>query len=99
MVKPVVGRPRPQLAGRLPLVPAVGRNGFPSSHAASAAAAVVAFSALLPRLPMAVAATAMARLPGGRRSSLPHRCGRLAPPWTPLSRAWAGAGCGAGTGP
>ncbi|MFE6848869.1 phosphatase PAP2 family protein [Streptomyces sp. NPDC057686] len=59
MVKPVVGRQRPELPGRIPLVPTSGRNSFPSSHAASAAAAAVAFSVLLPGVPIAVAAVVM----------------------------------------
>jgi undecaprenyl-diphosphatase len=48
-VKRVVRRPRPELPGAAPLVRTAGRHSFPSSHATSAAAAVVAFGALLPR--------------------------------------------------
>ncbi|MCZ4120688.1 phosphatase PAP2 family protein [Streptomyces sp. H39-S7] len=47
-VKRVVRRPRPQLPGARPLVGTTGRHSFPSSHAASSAAAAVAFGALLP---------------------------------------------------
>lgn len=48
-VKRVVRRPRPQLPGDArPLVRTAGRHSFPSSHAASSAAAAVAFGALLP---------------------------------------------------
>jgi undecaprenyl-diphosphatase len=51
-VKRVVRRPRPELPGAAPLVRTAGRHGFPSSHATSAAAATVAFGALLPRGPV-----------------------------------------------
>ncbi|MCX4724372.1 phosphatase PAP2 family protein [Streptomyces sp. NBC_01306] len=47
-IKRVVRRPRPRLAARLPLVRTAGRHSFPSSHAASAVAAAVAFGALRP---------------------------------------------------
>jgi len=47
-VKRVVRRPRPELAGFEPLVRTAGRHSFPSSHAASAAAAAVAYRRLLP---------------------------------------------------
>jgi undecaprenyl-diphosphatase len=47
-VKRVVRRPRPRIEGHEPLVSTLGRHSFPSSHAASAAAAVVAFGALRP---------------------------------------------------
>ncbi|MCZ4099591.1 MULTISPECIES: phosphatase PAP2 family protein [Streptomyces] len=47
-VKRVVRRPRPRLPGARPLVNTAGRHSFPSSHAASSAAAAVAFGALLP---------------------------------------------------
>ncbi|QMU72658.1 phosphatase PAP2 family protein [Streptacidiphilus sp. P02-A3a] len=48
-VKRVVRRPRPELAGFAPLVRTAGRHSFPSSHAASAAAAAVVYRGLLPR--------------------------------------------------
>jgi len=47
-VKRVVRRPRPELAGLEPLVRTAGRHSFPSSHAASAAAAAVAYGRVLP---------------------------------------------------
>ncbi|MFF1478575.1 phosphatase PAP2 family protein [Streptomyces sp. NPDC058301] len=47
-VKRVVRRPRPRLAAREPLTRTAGRHSFPSSHATSAAAAVVAYGALRP---------------------------------------------------
>jgi undecaprenyl-diphosphatase len=48
-VKRVVRRPRPVTAeGVVPLVRTAGRHSFPSSHAASAAAAAVAYGALRP---------------------------------------------------
>ncbi|MEV8306965.1 phosphatase PAP2 family protein [Streptomyces flavidovirens] len=47
-VKLAVRRARPQGAALKPLVSTTGRHSFPSSHAASAAAAAVAFGALRP---------------------------------------------------
>ncbi|MBT2507225.1 phosphatase PAP2 family protein [Streptomyces sp. ISL-98] len=47
-VKLAVRRARPQLPALEPLVRTAGRHSFPSSHAASAAAAAVAFGALRP---------------------------------------------------
>ncbi len=47
-VKLAVRRARPQLAILEPLVSTAGRHSFPSSHAASAAAAAVAFGVLRP---------------------------------------------------
>ncbi|MFF2521929.1 phosphatase PAP2 family protein [Streptomyces liangshanensis] len=47
-VKRVVRRPRPAPATFAPLVRTAGRHSFPSSHAASSAAAAVAFGALRP---------------------------------------------------
>lgn len=58
-VKRVVRRPRPVLRGAVPLVSAPGRHGFPSSHAASSAAAAVAFGALLRRTAPAAPASAV----------------------------------------
>ena len=46
--KRVVRRPRPQLDGLEPLVRTAGRHSFPSSHAASAAAAAVLYGPALP---------------------------------------------------
>ncbi|MBM9436499.1 phosphatase PAP2 family protein [Streptomyces bryophytorum] len=48
--KRVVRRPRPARSGAL--VRTAGRHSFPSSHAASSAAAVTAFGALLPGTPV-----------------------------------------------
>ncbi|MET9515975.1 phosphatase PAP2 family protein [Streptomyces sp. NPDC002994] len=47
-IKLAVRRARPQLAALEPLVSTAGRHSFPSSHAASAAAATVAFGVLRP---------------------------------------------------
>ncbi|WP_433546067.1 phosphatase PAP2 family protein [Streptomyces sp. CA-294286] len=47
-VKRTVRRPRPRLPAHQPLVKTLGRHSFPSSHAASAAAAAVALGALGP---------------------------------------------------
>jgi undecaprenyl-diphosphatase len=55
-VKRVVRRPRPQVTA---LVRTAGRHSFPSSHAASSAAAAIAFGALLPRGPFPPLAAAM----------------------------------------
>ncbi|MFF6773804.1 phosphatase PAP2 family protein [Streptomyces sp. NPDC012637] len=49
-VKRVVRRPRPRPERYAPLVRTAGRHSFPSSHASSAAAAAVAFTALHPPL-------------------------------------------------
>ncbi|MER5885516.1 phosphatase PAP2 family protein [Streptomyces sp. NPDC001941] len=65
-VKRVVRRPRPARAVFDPLVRTAGRHSFPSSHATSAAAAVVAFGALGPvgrhLLPPLAAAMCVSRL-------------------------------------
>jgi membrane-associated phospholipid phosphatase len=63
-VKRLVRRPRP---GHVePLVSAVGRHSFPSSHATSAAAAAVAFGALGARVvPPLAAAMCLSRLVAG----------------------------------
>ncbi|EGX55595.1 integral membrane protein, partial [Streptomyces zinciresistens K42] len=53
-VKRVVRRPRP--AHVAPRVPTLGRHSFPSSHAASAAAAAVAYGALGARATVPLAA-------------------------------------------
>ncbi|MFC9505252.1 phosphatase PAP2 family protein [Streptomyces sp. NPDC057002] len=63
-VKRVVRRPRP--AHVEPLVRTAGRHSFPSSHAASAAAAAVAFGALGARaVPPLAAAVCVSRLVAG----------------------------------
>ena len=58
-VKRVVRRPRPALPGLEPLVRTAGRHSFPSSHAASSAAAALAFHRLLPIAPTALLASAI----------------------------------------
>jgi undecaprenyl-diphosphatase len=59
-VKRVVRRPRPRLPdGAEPLVRTAGRHSFPSSHAASSAAAALAFGALAPAAPFRPLATAV----------------------------------------
>ncbi|MFD3515356.1 phosphatase PAP2 family protein [Streptomyces sp. NPDC058657] len=47
-IKHTVRRPRPEPTGRRPLVSTLGPHSFPSSHAASAAAAAVALGSLVP---------------------------------------------------
>ncbi|MGW7053792.1 phosphatase PAP2 family protein [Streptomyces sp. NPDC054887] len=68
-VKPAVRRARPRLAALEPLVSTAGRHSFPSSHAASAAAAAVAFGALRPAgrrlVPPLAAAVCVSRLVAG----------------------------------
>ncbi|MEV6549344.1 phosphatase PAP2 family protein [Streptomyces sp. NPDC051597] len=68
-VKRVVRRPRPLLPAREPLVRTAGRHSFPSSHAASAAAAAVAYGALRPAgarlVPPLAAAMCVSRLVAG----------------------------------
>ncbi|MEU5684721.1 phosphatase PAP2 family protein [Streptomyces venezuelae] len=66
-VKRVVRRPRPAALGGIePLVRTAGRHSFPSSHATSAAAAVVAYGALRPvgahLLPPLAAAMCVSRM-------------------------------------
>ncbi|MGW5354366.1 phosphatase PAP2 family protein [Streptomyces sp. NPDC004031] len=66
-VKRVVRRPRP-LVGEAPLVRTAGRHSFPSSHAASSAAAAVAFGTLLPgtvTVPALATAICVSRLVAG----------------------------------
>ena len=57
--KRVVRRPRPALPGAPPLLRTAGRHGFPSSHAASATAAAVAFAPLLSPSPVPALAAAI----------------------------------------
>lgn len=59
-VKRVVRRPRPGRDEFAPLVRTAGRHSFPSSHATSAAAAAVAFTALRPAVRHAAATAAAA---------------------------------------
>ncbi|MFC5719840.1 phosphatase PAP2 family protein [Streptomyces gamaensis] len=58
-VKRVVRRPRPHGPGLEPLVKTAGKHSFPSSHAASSAAAAVAFGSMLPAPALRTAAAAM----------------------------------------
>jgi membrane-associated phospholipid phosphatase len=57
-VKRAVRRPRPAVPDG-PLVRTAGRHSFPSSHAASSAAAALAFGVLLPRAPFRPLAAAV----------------------------------------
>ncbi|WP_405586558.1 phosphatase PAP2 family protein [Streptomyces sp. NBC_01190] len=81
VVKRVVRRPRPELPGAAPLVRTAGRHSFPSSHAASAAAAAIAFGALLPGAPLLVpplaAAMCASRLVVGVHYPTDVACGAL----------------------
>lgn len=100
-VKRAVRRPRPVLTTGRPLVRTAGRHSFPSSHATSAAAAVVAFGALLPRAPVPslAAAICVSRLVAGVHYPTDVACGALlgalsahfALPWT-LRPLASGAG-------
>lgn len=60
LVKHVVRRPRPVLAGLPPVVHTRTRRSFPSSHAATSFAAARALGAMFPPAPLYAAATAMA---------------------------------------
>jgi undecaprenyl-diphosphatase len=98
-VKRVVRRPRPELPGAAPLVRTAGRHSFPSSHAASSAAAVVAFGAVLPRarfaaaVPPLAAAVCVSRLVAGVHYPTDVVCGALlGGAMARLGRAWALAG-------
>ncbi|MFF7156610.1 phosphatase PAP2 family protein [Streptomyces sp. NPDC008139] len=95
-VKRVVRRPRPVLPDAEPLVRTAGRHSFPSSHAASAAAAVVAFGALMPRTPFAAplpplaAAMCVSRMVVGVHYPSDVACGALLGAVTArLGRNWA----------
>ncbi|MDF4250969.1 phosphatase PAP2 family protein [Streptomyces sp. WMMB303] len=55
-IKRVVRRPRPEPAGRVPLVRTAGRHSFPSSHAASSGAAALALGGLRYETPLAALA-------------------------------------------
>jgi undecaprenyl-diphosphatase len=58
-IKRVVRRPRPNGPGMEPLVHTAGKHSFPSSHATSSAAAVVAFASLAPTAAVAPVAGAV----------------------------------------
>lgn len=67
-LKRAVRRPRPGIPGAPPLVRTAGDHSFPSSHAASSTAAVVAYGALLPgavTVPSLAAAMCVSRLVAG----------------------------------
>jgi decaprenylphosphoryl-5-phosphoribose phosphatase len=67
-LKRAVRRPRPHLPCAPPLVRTAGGHSFPSAHAASSAAAVVAYGALLPgglAVPALAAAICVSRLVAG----------------------------------
>jgi undecaprenyl-diphosphatase len=67
-VKRAVRRPRPHVPGAAPLVRTAAGHGFPSSHAASSAAAALAYSALLPgtvAVPALAAGICVSRLVAG----------------------------------
>ena len=67
-LKRAVRRPRPYVPGAAPLVRTAGGHGFPSSHAASSAAAAVAYGALLPgaaAVPALAAGICVSRLVAG----------------------------------
>jgi decaprenylphosphoryl-5-phosphoribose phosphatase len=60
VVKFVVRRPRPVLAGLPPLMDTGSAYGFPSAHAACSVAAARGFAGLVPRGPLRIAGAAMA---------------------------------------
>lgn len=97
--KRLVRRPRPRIPGAAPLVRTAGRLGFPSSHATSSAAAVVAFRALMPgaaTVPVLAAAICVSRLVAGVHYPSDVACGALlGAAAARLGRGWA-LGPGAG---
>lgn len=101
-VKRAVRRPRPTVAGG-PLVRTAGRHSFPSSHAASSAAAALAFGALLPRAPLRplAAAVCLSRLVAGVHYPTDVVCGALlGAAAARLGRGWTLAALpGAAAGP
>jgi membrane-associated phospholipid phosphatase len=93
-VKRVVRRPRPILHDA-PLVRTAGRHSFPSSHAASSAAAALAFGALLPAVPFRplAAAICLSRLVAGVHYPTDVAFGALLGAGTArLGRGWTLAG-------
>ncbi|WP_073492652.1 phosphatase PAP2 family protein [Actinacidiphila paucisporea] len=102
-IKRLVRRPRPRIPGAAPLVRTAGRHSFPSSHATSSAAAVVAFGALLPgaaTVPVLAAAICVSRLVAGVHYPSDVACGALlGAAAARMGRAWTlGAGGPAGAG-
>ncbi|NJP42765.1 phosphatase PAP2 family protein [Streptomyces sp. PRB2-1] len=91
--KRAVRRPRPRIAGAAPLVRTASAHSFPSSHAASATAAAVAFGALLPgtaTVPALAAAISASRLVAGVHYPSDVLCGALlGAAAARLGRAWA----------
>ncbi|GAA3391831.1 phosphatase PAP2 family protein [Streptomyces roseoviridis] len=100
-VKQVVRRPRPCAETYAPLVRTLGRHSFPSSHAGSAAAAAVAFTALHPparnlAVP-AAAAMCLSRLVVGVHYPSDVAAGALLGAATATAgRAWVRAATGSG---
>ncbi|WP_327289121.1 phosphatase PAP2 family protein [Streptomyces sp. NBC_01198] len=97
--KRVVRRPRPRIPGAAPLVRTAGRHSFPSSHATSSAAAVIAFGALLPgaaAVPVLAAAICVSRLVAGVHYPSDVACGALlGAAAARLGRSWTlGGGSG-----
>lgn len=92
-LKRVVRRPRPRIPGGTPLVRTTGRHSFPSSHATSSVAAVVAFGALLPEsatVPVLAAAICVSRLVAGVHYPSDVACGALlGAAAARLGRGWA----------
>ncbi|MFG1808910.1 phosphatase PAP2 family protein [Streptomyces sp. NPDC049040] len=79
-VKRLVRRPRPRIPGAAPLVRTAGLHSFPSSHATSSAAAVIAFGALLPgatTVPFVAGAICVSRLVAGVHHPSDVACGAL----------------------
>jgi undecaprenyl-diphosphatase len=60
VIKRAVGRPRPQLDGLPPLSGVVSKLSFPSAHSATAFAAALAYSRVLPSAPLYAAAGLLA---------------------------------------
>lgn len=88
-LKLAVRRPRPRLQGQPPLVRTAGRHSFPSSHAASAAAAVVALGALHAERSGAVTREAVRRKRSGPVRREAWRRERSGPLWR---EAWRPVG-------
>lgn len=59
-LKQIARRPRPNFPDLPPLIPTPGPLSFPSSHSSSSAAAVIGYGALVPTVPLTIAASTMA---------------------------------------